>query len=328
MQAGAAAREDIRLVSAYVQGIYPRSEALVAATRDLDRGRTSPEAVDERFDQDLRELVELQREAGLDYFSDGLLRWQDLFRPLVEACPGLEGGALVRWFDNNTFYRSPEENGEITFDGALDPRLDTTAVVPSPRVATLPSPLVFSRISVARGSANEFMRELAGGLLRPAAEHLASRGYQLIQLQEPWLAFHGVEEGDWKHVEESIGMVTEGLQAKTVLHTYFGDAGPWIERLRDLPVDAIGVDFFETDVRSLGTGWGSKGLLVGAVNGRRSNMESVDEIVALVRMAAEAVQPSEVLVSSISDLELLPRDLAADKVRALGQAAAKLREEL
>jgi 5-methyltetrahydropteroyltriglutamate--homocysteine methyltransferase len=315
------------VVSAYVQGIYPRSEALVAATRDLDRGRTSPEAVGELFDQDLREFVDLQREAGLDYFSDGLLRWQDLFRPLVEACPGLEGGALVRWFDNNTFYRAPEERGDIAFDGSLAPEYDTTGTVPAPRMATLPSPLVFSRVAVARGSVNDLMRELAQGLLRPAAEHLVERGYELIQLQEPWLVFHGVEDGDWKHVEESVGLVTEGLGARTVLHTYFGDAGPWIERLRDLPVDFVGVDFFETDVRSLGSGWGSKGLLVGAVNGRRSNVESVDEIVRLVRMAEEIAQPGEVLVSSISDLELLPRDLAADKVRRLGEAAAALRGE-
>ena len=32
-------------VAAYVHGIYPRSEELVAATRDLDRGRTTAEAV-------------------------------------------------------------------------------------------------------------------------------------------------------------------------------------------------------------------------------------------------------------------------------------------
>jgi 5-methyltetrahydropteroyltriglutamate--homocysteine methyltransferase len=315
------------LVSAYVQGIYPRSEPLVAATRDLDRGRTTPEAVSELFDQDLRDLIALQREAGLDFFSDGLLRWQDLFRPLVDACPGLEGGALIRWFDNNTFYRAPEERADISFGGSLGSEYDTSSVVPEPRVATLPSPLLFSRVTVSRGSANDLMLELARGLLRPVAEHLVAQGYGLIQLQEPWLVFHGIEDGDWKHFEESLGLVTEGLGATTVLHTYFGDAGPWIDRLRDLPVDAVGVDFFETDVRSLGSGWDSKGLLVGAINGRRSNMEPVDEIVKLVRMVEDTAAPREVFVSSISDLELLPRDLAAQKVRRLGEAAGKLREE-
>jgi 5-methyltetrahydropteroyltriglutamate--homocysteine methyltransferase len=315
------------LISAYLHGIYPRSEPVVAATRDLDRGRTTPEAVSALYDQDLRALVDVQREAGLDYFSDGLLRWQDLFRPLVEASHGLAGGALVRWFDNNTFFRAPEEQGEISA-GELGSVYDTTSAVPEPRVATLPSPLLFSRVSVPSGDPNDLMRELARGLLRPVAEQLVARGYGVIQLQEPWLTFHGIEDADWKHFEESLGLITEGLGATTVLHTYFGDAGPWIDRLRDLPVDAVGVDFFETDVRSLRSGWGSKGLLVGALSGRRSNMESVEDIVKLVKMAAETAGPEAVYVSTISDLELLPRDLAADKVRRLGEAAAKLREEL
>jgi len=170
-------------IAAYLHGIYPRSEELVAATRDLDRGRTTAEAVSERYDQDLRELVAVQQEAGLDYLSDGLLRWHDLFRPLVEACPGLTRGALVRWFDNNTFYRAPEEHGEIVFTGSLASQYDTAGAVPEPRVATLPSPLLFSRIGVPRGSANDFMREVARGLLRPAAERFVSQGYRVIQLQ-------------------------------------------------------------------------------------------------------------------------------------------------
>ena len=315
------------LISAYLHGIYPRSEPLVAATRDLDRGRTTPEAVGELYDRDLHELVDLQREAGLDLFADGLLRWQDLFRPLVEASDGLAGGALVRWFDNNTFFRTPEEHGDVSA-GELASVYDTTSAVPEPRVATLPSPLLFSRVSVPKGDPNDLMRELARGVLRPVAEQLVARGYGLIQFQEPWLTFHGIDDADWKHFEESLSLVTEGLGATTVLHSYFGDAAPWIERLRDLPVDAIGVDFFETDVRSLGSGWGSKGLLVGALNGRRSNMESVDDIVKLVKMAVETAGPKAVYVSTISDLELLPRDLAAQKVRRLGEAAATLREEL
>ena len=56
--------EETSLIDAYLHGLYPRSEDLVAATRDLDRGRTTPEAVRERRDADRAELVSLQREAG------------------------------------------------------------------------------------------------------------------------------------------------------------------------------------------------------------------------------------------------------------------------
>ena len=67
--------------------MYPRSEALVQATRDLERGRTTEAAVSGQVERDFRELVAVQEQSGLDLFSDGMLGWQDLFRPLAERRP-------------------------------------------------------------------------------------------------------------------------------------------------------------------------------------------------------------------------------------------------
>ena len=53
-------------MKAFVPGLYPRSEELVQATRDLDRGRTTPEAVDEQTDQNLARLVSAQQDAGFE----------------------------------------------------------------------------------------------------------------------------------------------------------------------------------------------------------------------------------------------------------------------
>jgi 5-methyltetrahydropteroyltriglutamate--homocysteine methyltransferase len=314
------------LIEAYLHGIYPRSEELVAATRDLDRGRTTPEAVAERQAQDLQELLAAQREARLSYFTDGLITWQDLFRPLVEASPGLALGALVRWFDNNTFYRAPEARGPIGLNGRFPAVLETASAVPEPRLATLPSPYLFSRVLV-HGRPNRAMKEIAENLLRPVAERLATGGYSLIQFQEPWLAFHGIPEDDWDPFRGSLESITSGLQATTVLHTYFGDASAYAARLQDMPVDAIGIDFTETDYRALGSDW-TKGIVVGCVDGRRSVVEEPAQIVGLVERVVEALKPPSVFVANNSDLELLPRDLAVEKVRRLGEAAGRLNESV
>ncbi|MFQ5920044.1 MAG: hypothetical protein ACE5I4_08405, partial [Thermoplasmata archaeon] len=101
------------MVEAYLNGIFPRSKALIAATRGLDRGRVSAKEALETLLDDVRDLIALQREAGFAYLSDGLLNWQDLFRPFVEAWEGLELGGLTRWFDNNTFYRQPMITGQL-----------------------------------------------------------------------------------------------------------------------------------------------------------------------------------------------------------------------
>ena len=100
-------------VKAYQHGVFPRSEDVVAATRGMERGRTSQDEVDGTLLADRAEFITAQREAGLDFFSDGMLRWQDIFRPLVESTDGLDAHSLVRWFDNNSFFRAPEVAGEL-----------------------------------------------------------------------------------------------------------------------------------------------------------------------------------------------------------------------
>jgi 5-methyltetrahydropteroyltriglutamate--homocysteine methyltransferase len=153
-------------LQAFAPGIYPRSEALVQATRDLDRGRTTAEAVDEQVQRDLDELVRVQQEAGLDLLADGMLRWQDLFRPLLEAGEGLEPGPLTRFLDTNSFYRAPTAtSGEPRLPQPLDER--HVAPLPGARIVTLPSPY-----ALALGTGIP-AKVLATAVLKPQLDALA-----------------------------------------------------------------------------------------------------------------------------------------------------------
>lgn len=314
-------------IVAYQHGIYPRSEEVVAATRGLERGRTSREDVDERLDVDLGDFVRVQQEAGLDGFSDGLLRWQDLFRPLVEATEGMRARSLVRWFDNNSFFRAPEFDRAPTGGTAL-PRVLDPALVPEPRVATLPSPYLFSRAADTRRERNELMRELARFVLRPVVEGLGDLGYRIVHLEEPWLAFFGIEPSDWNGFEEALGELHDGAASRgvtVVLHTYFGDAAPLADRLRRLPVDAVGIDLVQTETDAIAGPW-ETGILLGCLDGRSSVIEPLDGSVQLVRRIAEALEPPALYLSSNSELESLPRDVARNKVLRLGEIARALKE--
>jgi len=311
----------------YQHGIYPRSEALVAATRDLERSRTVPEKVEDQFRQDLQDFVQTQRDAGMDYFSDGLFRWQDIFRPFVKASKGLSEGPLVRWFDNNAFFRTPVITGSPAIDSQLPPVFEDSDIVPEPKVATLPSPYMFSRASQTHGDRNKLMIELAQNVLQPVAKALAGRGYRLIHLQEAWLVFYGMERNEWSFFEKAIETIRDGLGTTLVLHTYYGDAGPWADRLRRLPVDAVGIDFVETDVEALGKNW-PLGVVAGCLDGRRSIVEPLEEVAKFVLRAAETLNPTALYLSSNSDLELLPRDIASRKMLRLGEVARRAKEVL
>ena len=240
-------------VAAYQHGIYPRSEEVVAATRGLERGRTTLEEADRTYATDREDFIRAQQEAGLDYFSDGLLRWQDIFRRLVHGSGGLEARTLVRWFNNNSFFRAPEMTGDLVVDPQIDPFDQDTSDVPRPRVATLPSPYLFSRAAQTNDDRNALMLELTREVLRPATATLIEHGCEVIHLQEPWLVYFGMEPSDWDDFQKAILELRQATEGATlVLHTYFGDAGPYADRLRRLPVDAIGVDFVETDLEERG----------------------------------------------------------------------------
>ncbi len=310
--------------AAYQHGIYPRSESVVAATRDLERGRTDPHRVDEAYRADREAFLQAQRAAGLDYLSDGLLRWQDLFRPLVEGSEGLDARVLVRWFDNNSFYRAPELTGRARLTDVPPWALEDG--VPEPRVATLPSPYLFSRVTLGGGDPDDLMLGLAGDVLAPSAARLAQAGHALLHLEEPWIPYAGIDGTSWGAFERAVGLIRDAAPgAVLVLHAYYGDAAPHADRLRRLPVDAVGIDFVETALEDLPAPWGTA-LVVGCLDGRRSVLEDPAGVAAFVRRAAEHLEPTALYLSSGSELELAGPEVAPRKIAVLGEVARRLRE--
>lgn len=311
-------------IYAYQHGLYPRSEKVVSATRSLDRGRVDGSAVTEAFERDEAQFVRVQQQAGVDFFSDGLIRWQDIFRPLAEPNGSMRAGRLVRWFDTNTFFRAPDLSK--TLGGAASAAIVPGESVPKPRVASLPSPYMFSRAAqVGTRERNPLMVEIAERLLRPAIGAAVAAGCRLIHLEEPWLAYFGIEDRDWAPLQEALRALQPGSGVTVLLHCYFGDAARFLDQLRRLPVDGIGVDLVETDISELAGGW-DKDLLIGCLNGRSSIVEPIESTVELARRVADTVRPRNLYLSSTSELGFLPTTVAEKKVQRLGEAAKRLKE--
>jgi 5-methyltetrahydropteroyltriglutamate--homocysteine methyltransferase len=289
-------------LQAFAPGIYPRSEALVQATRDLDRGRTSAEAVDGQVARDLDELVRVQQEAGLDLLADGMLRWQDLFRPLLEASEGIEPGPLTRFLDTNSFYRAPTPtSGEPHLRAPLDER--HVAPLPGPRIVTLPSPY-----ALAHGTGLP-AKVAATQILKPQLDALDA---ELVVLSEPFLAREGA--GGLAELGEALAALEGG--PKLALQVTFGDARELLENgLAELPVEGIGVDFYATHATDIPAGF-DKLLLAGVVDARSSALEDPEEIAEFVeRLGVERVA----LVPN-GDLQYVSEPIARQKLARLGAA--------
>jgi 5-methyltetrahydropteroyltriglutamate--homocysteine methyltransferase len=292
-------------LQAFAPGIYPRSEALVQATRDLDRGRTTPEAVDEQVDRDLAELISAQQAAGLDLLADGMLRWQDHFRPLLESADGLETGALTRFLDTNTFFRAPTATAAAPkLRTALDERY--VSPLPGPRLVTLPSPY-----ALAHGTGIP-PKVMAQGILKPALEGLDA---ELVVLVEPFLARD--EAAKLEDLAEALEALGEG--PKLALWLTFGDAARALEQgAADLPVEGIGVDFYATHLDDLPEGF-SKLLLAGVIDARSSVPEEPRELAAFAAQLAERGAERIALVPN-GDLQYVSTPIAQEKLARLGKA--------
>ena len=289
---------------AFVPGIYPRSEELVQATRDLDRGRTTQEAVDEQVERDRAAFVSGQQEVGLDLLADGMLAWQDHFRPLLEAADGLETGALTRFLDTNTFYRAPKAT---TATPTLGTPLDERYVSPLPgqRLVTLPSPF-----ALAKGT-GVTPTTMAEGVLKPAIESLEA---ELVVLAEPFLAREDTPALD--DLAEALEPLTGG-PALAIWFT-FGDARPLLERgAVDLPVQAIGIDFYATHLTDVPEGF-PKLLLAGVVDARNSLLEEPRELAAFAQRLGERAE--DIALVPNGDLQYVSERIAREKLERLGKA--------
>jgi methionine synthase II (cobalamin-independent) len=90
-------------------------------------------------------------------------------------------------------------------------------------------------------------------------------------------------------------------------------------------VDAVGIDFAETDLDALPAPW-PIGLVAGCLDGRRSVVEPVDEVVGFATRVLKRLEPPTMFLTSGSDLELVGPEVARQKVEVLGQAGRRLRE--
>lgn len=317
------------IVRTTLTGPFPRSEALVTATRDLDRGRTTAEAVDELYETTEKQVVALERRLGLEVVTGGYLRWADLFRPFAETWRGFTVGPVTRWFETNTFYRQPILHAPPErIPGAIAARLPAAAKENGAAKAKVivPGPYTFAgALDNRSGETTEALVHRLGRLLAEEVAELKAAGYETFQFQEPGLV---VEPPEGPKAEatvaayKAIGQTLAGAQSS--VWTYFGDAGPAFRLLSRLPVSAIGIDLAETDPATLTAGPERRGIGLGCIDPRTTLVEDPTEVARIARTVQDRLKPPTIWLGPGGPLDLLPWESAARKLHLLPAAAQLL----
>jgi 5-methyltetrahydropteroyltriglutamate--homocysteine methyltransferase len=308
-------------VHAGLTGPYPRPEALIQATRDLDRGRTSGQAVEELYRATEHEVVALERRLGFEKVTAGFLRWPDLFRPFAETWEGLAVGPLTRWLETNTFFRqpillAPPGRTEGAFAARLPPPLRAE---PQAARLLLPGPYTFAGVLDNRsGETDEAVIHRLGRMLADEVRELRGAGFGSFLFSEPLLVVRPPEGPRAEAVLAGYRAIQAALNGgASIVWTYGADALPAFPLLDRLPVSVVGVDLADTDVERLPEGPQRTGLGLGVVDSRTTLGEDPIEVARVVRAAVERRRPPSVSLGPGGPLDLLPFDPATRKLNVL-----------
>jgi len=302
------------LISSYTFGIYPRSEELIEATRK------NTENLDSLFQSETEEYISAQKNSALGFVSDPLLKWDDIFRPFSNLS-GVTPTALNRIYEMNTFYRVLSFDGSAFTDGGNTIKSNLDSSLPKNKTVAIPEPFTFAELHTSNGlkRKEDFVINLAK-MLRVEINSLVESGFEVIQLLAPSIAYN--KEVDFGVVSDALKIITDGLKAKTILHTYFGDVSTKIESLLDLPVSGLGFDITTTPASSIEKhSFSDKLLTLGVINSFNTAIEKPQECIKQVNEINAQTKPKESYVSNNFDLEYVPKEFAMNKISVLGEIA-------
>lgn len=319
---------------AYLTGAFGQSQDLYLARNEAKRGRASEHTVAEQIGKDTPQIIQLQKDADLDFVIDPLFHLFYLFQPFAEKVKGARPGPQENWFNNNVFYWRPQIQGPLEVQTGFTEKYLQFDVLPTDgtALAILPSPYTLLMLSDLTGytSKKEAVDNLAE-LLLAEAQHLVSQGIGRIQYDEPAIV---VKQSLGSLTKTDLDLLQRGMEicgkvegATSILHTYFGDAGPIIPYLMSLPLDGIGIDGTETSLADIVKhDYSKKELALGLIDARNTSVENPEEIVRQLQAVADKTHPAKLWVTPNTGTEYRGFSHGIKKVELLAKVRRRLHE--
>ncbi|MGH9774734.1 MAG: hypothetical protein ACRD50_07280 [Candidatus Acidiferrales bacterium] len=332
-------------------GSYPRIgdsadlQVLRRTIGALDRGeRTSADQMDAENDMTRRAIADQVR-GGLDWITDGLIRWYDPISHLAGKLQGVQIKGLLRFFDTNTYFRQPVLTARPVRTAPLivdeyNFARNALGHLPTPpekagRLAVKPvltGPYTLAKFSLATNAAVSTLEQRAAAYAEALAAEilaLAEAGAALIQIDEPAIVKY---PGDWNAFEQSLAPLWDarkkaregGRKIELALYAYYHDCVPLYEKLAALPADVLGLDFTYNPrlVDVVAAAGSPKPLGLGLIDARNTKLEDPAVLARQIEKMLPKISGEHAFLGPSAGLETLPRDRALAKLELLGKVRA------
>ena len=297
----------------------------------------------------VRLVVRDQEQAGIDVVSDGEQTRRHFVTTFIEALEGVDFEHRKTVRIRNRYDASvPVVVGAVTrrrpvfVDDAAFLRSQTTRGTKF----TLPGPMTMvDTLHDAHYGSREKLAWAFAEILNEEARAIAAAGIDVIQFDEPAFNVYFDEVRDWGIA--TLERAAAGLGCTTAVHICYGYGikaniewkqtlgSEWRQyeqtfpRLAASKIDQVSLECAHSHVpiELIGLLQG-KDVLVGAIDVATDRVETAEDVADVIRSALRYVPADRLLPCTNCGMVPLRRQIARDKLRALGAGAALVRREL
>jgi len=322
-------------------GLYPLPDW---AKRDLEehKGHQKHDLIDGTegaeitavYEAAREEVVTQQLDAGLDLIVEGQLRWDDMLAHPLAVADAVDTRGIVRYYNNNNFYREPVVTGDLAASGDVAAELEAAAEITAEHdsdaglAAVLPGPFTLADLATDEhyGDEAEFVDAVADFL---AEEIEQFPDVAQLTLLEPSLVEAAPGDGVDERASQAIDTVATAIDAEVAVQPVYGALEERVyAHLLDADIDAVGFDLVsdhDANVYNAQEYGATDDVLLGLVDGRNTLVESPETIRERVEWFQEqtpAADYGRIYATANTDLFFLPTNRFGEKLEALATAAA------
>ncbi|MFC4438745.1 MULTISPECIES: 5-methyltetrahydropteroyltriglutamate--homocysteine methyltransferase [Natrialbaceae] len=285
------------------------------------------EAITAAYEDAREEVIEVQQEAGLDRVSEGQLRWDDMLAHPLAVHDAVETRGIVRYYDNNNFYREPVVSGDLEFSGDVASELEYASESTDDLQAVLPGPYSLADLATDEhyGDEAEFLSAIADFL---EGEVAAFPAHETLFLLEPSLVENAPEDGVDERASEAIDRVASATDADVVVQPYWGALEEKVyAHLLDADIDAVGFDFVanqEDNLYNIQEYGATDDVSLGLADGQNTLVEDPEAIRDRVDWVYEQIPVTDfetVYLTTNTETFYLPYAKFEEKLAVLAEAA-------
>jgi len=293
--------------------------------------------------------IKLQEDAGIDIVGDGEQSRQHFVHGFLEAVDGIDFDKRIEMGIRNDRYKAmcPTVVGPLRLRTRVHAREARLARAHTKRKLkfTLPGPMtIVDTIADAHYGDRVKMAFAFAALLNEEARGLAADGVDVIQFDEPAFNVYMEDAAGWGI--EALHRAVEGVGCVSAVHICYGYGIPaniewkatlgaeWRQYEKFFPalaksrIGQVSLECINSHVpMSVLKLLHGKDVLIGAIDVATDEVETPEQVAAVIAKAAEFVPAQRIIVGTNCGMAPMRREIAAMKLDALARGAALARKE-